>query len=218
MEKNIIIDGDIRGRNYLTASYSIKSTDSNNVITIIERFYNNNDDDMYSYSERYKGENGVAVISCDSILGVDLTGNIAPAKSVLKVEYFSNDTLKKAKADKREAKADVSTSSKINLIPKYFSSSENIRFSVERKKKNGEVKDFTFAYPKDADFRQQLRNIFNSVVFVNKVEYGIISLACVEHDIMPEEVGVFDATRYVSSYSKKQIERKAQSQKQIIKK
>ena len=39
MEKNIVIDGNVRGKNGLTTNYVIKSDDSNSTITVIERFY-----------------------------------------------------------------------------------------------------------------------------------------------------------------------------------
>ncbi len=214
MEKNIIIDGKVRGKNGLTTNYVIKSGDSDSTITVIERFYSREEGDMYSYSERYNGENGLVVVSVDSLLGTDLTGNIGPQRSEMKVEYFKNETLEEAKKCKAEVKADVSTSSIINLIPMYFSELENIRFGVEKTKKNGEKYDFTFAYPTDPDFRQQFRNLFHSLVAVSPVEYGIISLASMDHDIMPEEIGVFDANRYVNSYNKRQL----QSKKQAIKK
>ena len=214
MEKNIVIDGNVRGKNGLTTNYVIKSDDSNSTITVIERFYSREEGDMYSYSERYNGENGLVIVSVDSLLGTDLTGNIGLQRSEMKVEYFKNETLEEAKKSKTEAKADVSTSNIINLIPMYFSELENIRFGVEKTKKNGEKHDFTFAYPTDSDFRQQLRNLFHSLVAVSPVEYGIISLAAMDHDIMPEEIGVFDANRYVNSYNKRQL----QSKKQAIKK
>lgn len=215
MEKNISINGDIRSKNGLTTNYTISSVDSNSTITIIERFYSRNEKDFYSYSERYNGENGLVVVSADSELGIDLTGNIGPQRTEMKVEYFKNETIEQAKENKCEAKADVSTSNVINLIPMYHSKLENIRFGVEKTKKNGEKKYFTFAYPTDPDFRQQLRNLFHSLVAVSPVEYGIISLASMDHDIMPEEIGVFDANKYVNSYNMKKIET---NQKQAIKK
>ncbi len=218
MEKSIIIDGDLRGKDYLSTYYSITSPDSSSLITVVERFYSRNEDDMYSYIERYKGEYGVTELSCETKLSADLTGNIVPTDGVLKFEFFRNSDIEEAKRNHTEAISSVSTTSRINLIPKYFSDKENIRFSVQRTKRNGETLDLTFAYPTDPDFRQQLRNIFNSVIAVNKLESSIIEIACMDNDIMPEDIGVFDATRYVSGYNKKYVTRTSSKDKQAIKK
>ena len=207
MEKHVIIDGNIKGKEYLTANYSITSSDSSSVITVIERFYSRNDVDMYSYTERYKGDNGVVVINSDSVLGTDLTGNIAPASTTLSIEYYSNETLKTAKEEKKEATPDISATNRITLFEPYFSNKENIRFYAAKKQINGDVLDLTFAFPTNSDFRQQLYNLYYGLISINKIDREMITTAGVDEDIMPEKIGIFDAASYIKSYSQKQIKK-----------
>lgn len=201
----IKISADLKVDSGLVSEYKVTKEGVNSSIEVVEKFYEKNERDRYFYSETYTGEDGKVIIEAESVLGTDVANNITPEESSLKLKYFSNE---------KEESEDL-ISNRIILINPYIEEG-NVRFYVAKSINNGEIKDLTFAFPPNVDYRQQLYNLYFGLISVKGIDKQMISLAGVDEELIPEKIGMFDASKFIEYYSKKQI--KKESQKQAIKK
>ncbi len=207
--------------------YQITGNDPKNKIEVIEKI--SSDNSKYSYYEKYVGDEGITILGATTDLIEDSIGASIPTNIVMGIWNFDIDLLKSVKdinkfienmADdaepisnleknmkkvKKEEKLEPYFHKSVHATVKkqYFESNkENIGYYVYR---NGyEPEDnLSFVYKLSLqDFRQQLNNLYTSVIRTGISEKDVVDITGISSDIMPNQFGIFDANNYYDMVKK----------------
>lgn len=192
----IKISGDVKVDNGLSSEYIVTKDGVNNSIKVVEKFYEKKGKEKYFYSEIYDGKDGKVTIEAESVLGIDTCDNITPEESSLRIEFVSYD----------ENKKDDVISNRIILINPH-SEQGNVRFYVAKNIDNTGIQNLTFAFPTNVDYRQQLYNLYFGLIAVKGIDNQLVTLAGLDEELIPEKIGIFDASSFIANYGIRQIKK-----------
>lgn len=201
--------------------YSLKdySGDKINSVEVVEKI--SPDYKNYVYIEKYQGNDGITFIGASAKLEEDKLGNTIPEEVTTGIWYYDNKFIEhvnnakdflptvikeydpiQAICDfnievyqKRHIRPDFCIKAKASK-DKRLESDDNIRYYVQNELNDGTTEDLMFRYESSEDFRQQLRNLYNSIVKVREIEEEILDLTELSSNIRPEKTGVFSFADY----------------------
>ena len=206
---------------------------------IVEKIDANNT--KYSYYEKYTGIDGMVVLGASTELRENECGNIMPGNTIIGVWYYDKkyleniegiqnllDNLHTSDEPIKEIQnfnvntyyekhilPDLHTKALVSMKKQYNSNGQDTRYNVEKEKADGTKVNLSFAYPASSDFREQLQNLYNSIIKIDGLEEVMFALCEVSDKIKTDTVVKFNAletlenikTRITSETDRKQLKK-----------
>lgn len=199
------------------------------IVTVSEKLSADNTE--YSYVETYKNKNGVIILGASCKLGLDTRKNIMPKYTKMGIWFYDSDfvnningineiidnigtndnpieTLEEFNSDlyyQKHILPDLFTSAFICLKKDYGNNGDNTSYLVEKQLSDGTRTNLSFRYKASADFREQLRNLFHSIIGVNGLSEQYLKECGVCDELKPteKEIALFDGNCFMKNMKEK---------------